>query len=119
MTEEDIARIKAAAEAEGWETIPYLDNGRMTAVGVIKGTEFHCQLADTCRLNRERMREFLRPLLAREGFLTTRTLVSDTSNQRFNKLFGFKKTWSDGEHNFFILTKLPFERKETCQQQQL
>lgn len=110
MTEETLLELKAQAESEGWETIPYLQNGRMTALGIIKGTEFHCQLADTCKFNRRHMGEILQPLLDREGYLTTRVRVDDKENRRFNRLFGFEKTWSDGTFDYFILTNIRFRR---------
>lgn len=100
---------------QAWEVLPYEQDGEVAGVAVMRGTEFHCQAFEGLRMNRAVMREFVRPLLARHGFLTTRVAVDDEANHRFNRLFGFEKTWSDGVFDYFVLTRLPFERRGTCQ----
>jgi hypothetical protein len=99
-----------------WELIPVEQDGEVKAVGLVNGTEFHCHLEPGFRLSRTQMREFLRPLLQRHGYLTTRVAHGDQANQRFNRVFGFSKTWADDEFQYFILTKLPFEEGTPCQQ---
>lgn len=98
-----------------WEILPYLDGDQVTGAALMKGTEFHCHMTKSFRLDRGRMREFLRPLFEREGYLTTRVDRGDVGNQRLNRSFGFKKTWSDDRFHYYILTQLPFERN-VCQQ---
>ena len=99
-----------------WEINPFYEGEELTGIALMKGTEFHCHMTESFRLNRASMREFLRPLFDRHGFLTTRVEHNDTANQRLNKMFGFERTWSDDRFHYFMLTELPFERKSTCQQ---
>lgn len=115
MTLDDVRQLAEQAASEGWEVFPHHQDGALSGVAVLRGTEFHCQLVDGFRLRRAEMREFLRPLFEREGFLTTRVRHDDVANQRFNKAFGFEKTWSDDVFHYYILTALPFERRARCQ----
>lgn len=102
---------------EGWEVLPYHQDGELVGAAMMRGTEFHCFTRPTFKLRRKAMREFLEPLFSRHGMLTTRVHHSDLSNQRFNAAFGFKRTWSDDQFHYYILTELPFGKKEQkCQQ---
>lgn len=112
MTAQELIPIADQCRKEGWEVFEHTTDGVMDGFAILKGTEFHCQLADGFRLNRSEMREFLRPLFEREGHLTTRVAHDDLANQRFNKVFGFERTWSDDRFHYFLLDKLPFERKQ-------
>lgn len=98
-----------------WEVLDYQQDGAPAGVAIVRGTEFHCQTFPGFKLRRKAMREFLAPLLARHGHLTTRVAHGDTANQRFNKAFGFTRTWSDDRFHYFILTELPFGRGKSCQ----
>lgn len=116
MDTEEIQRMASKAKADGWEVFEHFSSaGLMDGAAVLKGTEFHCQLSDGFRMSRKDMREFLRPLFERHGFLTTRVVHEDVANQRFNRAFGFEKTWSDERFHYYILTALPFERSGKCQ----
>jgi hypothetical protein len=112
MTPEDLIRQalpeELVSEALTWELVPYEDEG-LKAVGVIKGMEFHVHLAPGVKFKRHKMREALRPLFERWGFLTTRTKLGDEA--RLLKLFGFEPTWDDGCIQYWMMTALPFERK--------
>lgn len=107
--------LETAKQLPGWEVLEHRQGGELAGFAIIKGTEFHCQLFDGFRLNRQEMREFLRPLLERYGFLTTRVRHEDIANQRFNKVFGFEKTWSDETYHYFIMAELPFAKGKSCQ----
>lgn len=98
-----------------WEVLEFVQDGEVRGVAIVKGTEFHCQTFPGFRPRRAEMREFLRPLLERHGCLTTRVAHGDLANQRFNKAFGFERTWSDGRFHFYILTELPFGGGKACQ----
>lgn len=98
-----------------WEVLDYQQDGVSVGVAIVQGTEFHCQTFPGFKLRRKAMREFLAPLLARHGYLTTRVAHDDLANQRFNKAFGFTRTWSDGRFHYFILTELPFGGGKSCQ----
>jgi hypothetical protein len=105
------------AYIDEWELTPHMDDGEMTGVKMIKGTEFHFVSGEDFKLNRKSLRASLAPHMERYGFLTTRVEHHDKANMRFNKLFGFKPTWSDDQFQYFILTELPFGDK-SCQQSQ-
>lgn len=116
MMPEDLERWAEKARAEGWHVVKHFnDNGNCDGIAIQKGTEWHCQLAPGFELRRVEIREFLRPMFDKYGYLTTRVPVQDAANQRFNQVFGFKKTWSDGVFNYYILTALPFEGVGRCQ----
>lgn len=113
----DMTQDRANSVLSEWELVPHFQDGVFAGIGLMRGSEFHCLVLPTFKLRRKEMREFLRPLFERHGMLTTRVEHSDAANQRFNKAFGFKKTWSDAQFNYFIMTELPFgERKKPCQQ---
>lgn len=91
-----------------WEIVPYLQEGELVAASCVKGTEFHCLTTPAFKLRRRQLREYLRPLHARHGMLTTRVQHDDVGNQRFNALFGFRRTWSDATFHYYIMAELPF-----------
>lgn len=99
---------------QGWELVPFEQGGQITGVACLKGSEFHCMTLPGFKLRRAQMREFLRPMFDRLGFLTTRVKHGDTANERFNSMFGFERTWSDDTHHFFLMADLPFGKEPTC-----
>lgn len=119
MTEQERQDMQAAKGIPGWELIGYRPEGVLSGFALLKGTELHCQLFENSGFNRSEMREFLRPMFERHGFLTTRVPIADLANQRFNKLFGFKRTWSDSKFHYFLMARLPFSREQKpCQSSQ-
>ena len=116
MTPAELEQLAELSRGEAWEVVKHFDDqGKLDGIAIQKGTEWHCQLADGFKLRRADMREFLRPMFEKHGCLTTRVPVADSANQRFNRVFGFKKTWSDDLFHYYILTALPFERSGRCQ----
>lgn len=107
-----------SAVAAGWERIEHRQDGRLAGIALVRGTEFHCHLLPGFKLRRAEMREFLRPLFERHGFLTTRVAHEDLANQRFNRAFGFERTWSDDRFHYFVMSELPFAKGNTCQSSQ-
>jgi DNA-binding LacI/PurR family transcriptional regulator len=101
---------------DGWELHPYICDSELAGVQMVKGTEFHFVSGDKFKFNRQAMREHIKPHMDVAGFLTTRLQHGDSANERFNKLFGFKKTWADENFQYFILTELPFGKGQSCQQ---
>lgn len=99
----------------GWELSPLMDGEKMTGVLIVKGYELHFCPTPEFRINRAAIREALAAPFDRHGFLTTRVLLDDKDNQRFNKLFGFAPTWADDKFQYFILTELPFGERQSCQ----
>lgn len=100
--------IEAAKALPDWEMFEHYQNSELAGFAVLKGAEFHCELFPGFKLRRKEMREFLRPLFERAGFLTTRVAHEDVANQRFNKAFGFERTWSDDKFHYFVMAELPF-----------
>ena len=100
---------------EGWEIVPgYIDQVHV-ATAILKGNEIHFGIKPEFRkklIQRKRTREFLKPLLEKKSFLTTRVILKDLVKQKFIKRIGFKPTWNDELFQYFILTTLPFERKK-------
>ena len=100
---------------EGWEIVPgYIDQVHV-ATAILKGNEIHFGIKPEFRkklIQRKRTREFLKPLLERKSFLTTRVILKDLVKQKFIERIGFKPTWNDELFQYFILTTLPFERKK-------
>lgn len=100
---------------QGWTVYPFIQKGELVGAACIKGSEFHCMTEPGFRLNRKEMREWLRPHFEKFGFLTTRVAHDDIANQRFNALFGFERTWSDGTFHYYLMANLPFGKEKTCQ----
>lgn len=100
------------AVASNWDVIPFSQGGVLGGVALMRGTEFHCIVLPHFKLRRKEMREFLRPLFDRHGMLTTKLKHGDTANERFNRTFGFKRTWSDNRYHYFMMTELPFGERQ-------
>jgi hypothetical protein len=111
MSEGELANVVSL-----WQLTPYAPKGVLGGIGMSRGSEFHFLQTPEFSLDRKAMRESIAPLFEKFGFLTTRLLLGDISNQRFNRLFGFQPTWSDKTFQFFMMTKLPFGERTTCQQ---
>ena len=94
--------------AQGWAREVSLCGG---CVAAVKGTEIHVEFTRKGVIGRRAVREFLGPLLAREGLLTTRTFLDDQVNDRFVRRIGFKPTWSDSYFRYYAMTALPFGKE--------
>jgi hypothetical protein len=79
---------------------------------LIKGTEVHVCAKSGCEgrvVTRRKIREVLGPVFKRFGMLTTRTMKDDPAT--FVRRMGFKKSWSDGVFDYYVLTALPFSKE--------
>lgn len=104
-----------AAYLDGWEKVPLEIDGEVVGVAVIDGTEIHFALKPDWRgraITRARTREFLAPLIARRGYLTTRATKPQPEQREFLRRLGFRNTWTqqDGTEHY-MLTCLPFDRR--------
>ena len=100
---------------EGWELIPGYIYQKHVCTAILKGNEIHFGIKKEFRkklIQRKRTREYLQPLLERKTFLTTRIVLKDLYKQRFVERLGFRKTWADDIFNYYMMTKLPFEREQ-------
>lgn len=98
---------------DSWELIPAYVDGAHVATAAMLGSEIHFALIPGWRPQvsyRGVIREFLAPLLARNGYLTTRVPHVRSAQKRFVQRLGFKPTWSDSEVQYFMLGHEPFER---------
>lgn len=80
---------------------------------LVKGTEVHVCAKPQGRgrvVTRRKIREVLGPVLARFGMLTTRAKKDDPAT--FVRRMGFKKSWSDGVFDYYVLTALPFSKEK-------
>jgi hypothetical protein len=108
------AGIPSDTKLQGWELIPLVIGGETTGIAALSGTEIHFALKPDARLKtitRKRAREFVKPLLSRRGYLTTRVLLAGNHTaDDFVKRMGFELTNSDGMVRHYMLCALPFER---------
>lgn len=113
-----ISTREAGKLVEGWDAVPYEVDGVLHGAAMLNGSEIHFAMRPEWRgksITRRRAREFLRPLLDRLGFLTTRVEVG--LDDAFVRRIGFTPTWSDGTFQFYMMTREPFAKKEmTCHQ---
>lgn len=113
--ESGLERNLIKAYLAGWEAIPAMHEGRHVATAILRGTEIHFAFASGWRpraCERRRIREFLAPLLGRRGFLTTRIKHSKPEQKKFVERVGFNPTWQDNDCQYYLLGRLPFERKK-------
>lgn len=99
----------------GWEVVYLEDRGHRTGAALLNGTEIHFIVAPEWRgraIRRDNARAFLKPLLERHGYLTTRILHGNDGPAEFVRRMGFEKTWSDTGFSYFALCKLPFTRTD-------
>lgn len=99
---------------DDWEVLPMRIAGEHVATAVVKGTEIHFTLVPGWRprsCQRGAIREFLSPLFERHGFLTTRVRHERLAQKTFVQRVGFHPTWRDDQHEYYLLGRMPFERK--------
>lgn len=97
-----------------WEIVPAEIEGEHVATAAIKGTEIHFALVEGWRPQtcyRGAIKAFLKPLIERQGFLTTRVPHYRPAQKRFVQRLGFRPTWRDEQVEYFLLSQVPFERK--------
>lgn len=112
--ESGLGRDTIQAYLAAWEAVPAVVGGKHVATAILRGTEIHFALVDGWKpqsCHRGAIKEFLAPLLDRRGFLTTRILHGKQEQKTFVKRVGFKPTWQDGTFEYYMLGRLPFERK--------
>lgn len=98
-----------------WEIIPAQVEGQHVGTAVVKGTEIHFALIEGWRprsSQRGAIQAFLKPLLERHGYLTTRVPHERPAQKKFVQRVGFRPTWRDEQVEYFLLGCMPFERKQ-------
>jgi len=90
-----------------WTVVPHSVNGEVVMAMMIKDSEFHfTTFGKAWALTRADIHHYLAPIIARHGFVTTRTPLEDTRQHRFNKLLGFKAERDDGIFTYYKLSRL-------------
>ena len=100
----------AAMAMAGWEMCPLVVDGVERGGAAVRGTEIHVAIAPKWRhatMARQRVRDFLAPLMDRAGFLTTR-VVPNLGHHRFLSRLGFARTWQQPGVDHYMLCALPF-----------
>ena len=87
-----IARDQFERCLSEWEIEAVEIDGALAFAGLTRGPEFHFASFDTgAQITRDMIRSRLTPIMARHGFVTTRTPTEGMDRQhRFNRAFGFK-----------------------------
>lgn len=97
-----------------WDLVPVTVDGQHVGTFAVMGTEVHFALVPGWRPRasyRGLVRQVLQPLFEEHGFLTTRVAHERPDQKKFVQRVGFEPTWQSEHGTFFMLTKLPFERK--------
>lgn len=100
-----------AGSMPGWEFIPLRVGNEVAAVAALLGPEIHFAIDPTWRralITRRRCREFLTPLLARYGYLCTRSVNQACA---FVERLGFVPTEREERVTHYMLTKIPFSKE--------
>lgn len=110
-----LSERELAGYLQDWKLVPYVYRGRVAGVAAISGTEIHVVMKPEYRgmaLRRDTARNFINNQMARKHMLTTRVLLADEKSQRFVTRVGFEETHRDPRFVYYMLTRLPFKRKE-------
>lgn len=102
-----------ASVFDGWDAIPGVVNGEHVCTAVMSGSEIHFAIKPEHQrklIRKENTAGFLKPLLERHGYLTTRVLLTSKAAQRFVERLGFEPTWADAQFQYYLMNTLPFTR---------
>lgn len=87
------------------------------ALILVRGCEVHLFVRETWRkhaISRRTALAVLSPIFERYGYATTVLSIDDSPVRvDFVKRLGFSPTWNDGERQYYMLTKLPFDRSKS------
>ena len=114
MQDEGLSYVDARALLDGYELIPYVENGEHMATLLKKNAEVHFagfkQYRGKGHITARRLKSFFLPILEREGFLTTKLAKDEPS--RFIERLGFVKIGSSVSHDIYMLTELKVLEKK-------
>ena len=116
MQDEHLSYDAAREQLNGYEAIPYVEDGEHKATLLKQNAEVHFAIYKKYRgvgqVTRRRIREFLLPILEKEGFLVTKLGTRDSDV--FIKKLGFKQIGtSSGGQRIYMLTEIRFLEKRT------
>lgn len=111
------SRFEVLKSLEGCEAVALMLDGQHAGTIIYKGTEVHFAFVEgwAPRACRKELCQLLRPLRDRFGFLTTRLYVNaPLAQHRLAHRVGFRRTWSDGVHQYYMLGRLPGDKEQEC-----
>lgn len=116
LRESGVSDAQITAGLAQWALLPvHARGGALAAVLLQRGCELHVVLPPEKRgkgiITRAGVRAALQPVLEQYGYVTTRIVKGDGSQRLFIDRLGFKPTWSDERYTYFILTQLPFGKR--------
>jgi hypothetical protein len=88
---------------EGWTIEPVERDGELVGAFVTRGPELHFATFKRIAVPLRLIRDHLEPIIARHGFVRTRTPKDAPRQQRFNELLGFV---AEGEDEFFLFYRM-------------
>ena len=109
------SRYEIARAYADWTLIPIMVDDAHVGTLTHRGTEVHIALVDGWRPRgsyRGLIRDLLRPLFERHGFLTTRLQFTHITEKAFIERVGFKPTWNDDQFQYYLLASMPFEKRK-------
>jgi hypothetical protein len=93
MEDEGLSYPDASKMLEGYESIPFIENGEHMATLIKQNAEVHFaiyrQYRNKGNISARRLRAFLLPILEAEGFLMTK--ISGEEDDRFVRKLGFQQ----------------------------
>jgi GNAT superfamily N-acetyltransferase len=114
MEDEGLSYEDARDMLDGYDFIPYVEDGVHMATLLKKNSEVHFAGFKEYRgkgyITRRRLKEFLLPILKSEGFLTTKLHKDEPS--RFIEKLGFVKVGESLGHNIYMMTELKVLEKK-------
>jgi hypothetical protein len=114
MQDEGLSYPQAKELLEGYEMVPYVEDDIHKATLIKKNAEVHFAIFKQFRgrgeITRRKIREFLQPILAGEGFLVTK--ISEDDSDTFITRLGFVKVGStQAGQRIYMLTCIRFLEK--------
>lgn len=110
MEDEGLEYRDAAALLEGWECIPYVEDGEHMATLIKRGAEVHFAAFRKYRglgyITRSRLRAFFQPILDQEGFLITK--LSPGESDTFIRRLGFAEIGRSESHRVYMLNEIKY-----------
>lgn len=108
MQDEGLSYRDARAYLEGWEPIPFVEDGIHLATLIKRGAEVHLAIFKPYRhkgyITRARLRRFLQPILDAEGFLVTKLAPGEPDD--FIRRLGFAPIGESASHRIYMLNAI-------------
>lgn len=112
-----LSSIGATPDAlDGWTVKAAQRNGVDVAFVATLGPEIHfVSLVGERAMSRRNIEAHTAPLFDRYGYMTTRTLLTETDH-KLREHLGFVHTWSDEHYAYWLADEPPFQRKNMTHQ---